>query len=239
MSTLWGQSVWGQGLWQAAENPVPGVGSSMRKLLTGFEKYTIVAMVRRATSIKDGLTEASWCNDPWPAPFPSKANVIASISDFLTKASAAEDGGKDRIAARDAARVVMEGFLTSAAPYLQALAAGDVEKLEQTGYELSKERGPASSELPGQPQNVRLKHGDVGGSFNMSCKADKLAMSYEAQLGTDPNSEASFTIQVISGGCRKIVIPGVTPGTVYYGRLRAIGRNGMGPWSDVAQLRAL
>ena len=118
-------------------------------------------------------------------------------------------------------------------------AAGAVEKLEQTGYELSKERGPATSELPGAPQNVKIKHGDVSGTLYMSCKADKLATAYEGQLGTDPNNEATFTVQVVSSGCRKILFSGVTPGQVYYGRVRAIGRNGMGPWGDVAQIRAL
>ena len=97
----------------------------MRRLLTGFEKYSVKGLVVRATTIKDGLTAATWCSEPWPSPFPQKTLVISKISDFLLKASAAADGGSDRIAARDAARVVMEGFLTSAAPYLQALAAGD------------------------------------------------------------------------------------------------------------------
>jgi len=211
----------------------------MRRLLTGFEKYSVKGLVVRATTIKDGLTAATWCSESWPSPFPQKTLVISKISDFLLKASAAADGGSDRIAARDAARVVMEGFLTSAAPYLQALAAGDVEKLEQTGYELSKERGPISSELPGQPQNVKMKHGDIGGTLALSCSKEPLAVSYEAQLGTDPNNEATYTMQMVSGGCRKIVFTGVTPGQLYYGRIRVIGRNGMGPWSDVAQLRAL
>ena len=211
----------------------------MRKLLTGFDKYSLKALVVRSTSIKNGLTAATWCNDPWPSPFPSKAQVITAINDFLTKTTQAEDGDKGKAGARDAARVVMEGLLTSAAPYLQALAAGDVEKLESTGYELSKERGPATSELPGAPTNVKLKHGDISGTLYLSSSKEPLAVSYEAQLGTDPTNEAGFTMTQTVAGCRKIVFQGVTPGTVYYGRLRAIGRNGMGPWSDLAQQRAL
>lgn len=231
--------MWGTGLWQAAGGPAPQVRSNMKKLLTGFSSMSVASLIVRTTMIKDGLTAVTWCNDPWPSPFPSKAQLIASIEEFLLKASAAEDGDKGKIAARDAARAVMEGLLISAAPYLQALAAGDVEKLEGTGYELSKERASAGSALPGAPQNVKLKHGDLSGSLFLGCRRDKLATAYEGQLGTDPNVEASFTMKVIASGCRRFVFEGVTPGQVYYGRVRAIGRNGTGPWSDVAQIRAL
>lgn len=211
----------------------------MRVLLTGFGKYTIEKLVVRANAIKDGLTAATWCNDPWPSPFPSKAQVVAAAGDFLAKAALADDGGAGPIANRDVSRGVMEGLLTSAAPYLQALAAGDLAKLEETGYEISKERATGSPSLPGAPGNVKLKHGSVTGTLFLGSRAEKGATAYEGQLATDPNSDASFTIKVISSGCRKIVFADVTPGVVYYGRVRAIGPAGTGPWSDVAQIRAL
>ncbi|MCG3149217.1 MAG: hypothetical protein PCFJNLEI_02677 [Verrucomicrobiae bacterium] len=55
----------------------------------------------------------------------------------------------------------------------------------------------------------------------------------------DPNVPANWKNGILSTKASEIIFPGLTPGTMYYFRVRAIGKNGYGAWSDVANLMAV
>jgi hypothetical protein len=55
----------------------------------------------------------------------------------------------------------------------------------------------------------------------------------------DPNDEASWTQYGIFHG-NKAVLTGLTPGLLFWVRVRTVGLKGvMGAWSDPAQIRVL
>ena len=112
-----------------------------------------------------------------------------------------------------------------------------------TGYVLQKVPVP-TPHVAGQtmltgPLNSKLANGIASGTMIQSCHALAGASAYEGQLGTDPNNEASYTFKQVASGCKHITHTGVPPGVVMYGRIRGIGPNGPGAWSDVAQHRSM
>ena len=65
--------------------------------------------------------------------------------------------------------------------------------------------------------------------------------SYEVQTCTaaDPAVEANWKHATTSTGSRGIELMGLTPGQLYYVRMRAVGGRGPGLWSVVSNLMAV
>lgn len=210
----------------------------MKKLSTSFGQYSEPNFLTKVQFIVTSLTG----NANFPAPYatgvPSLTDLGDAVDAYQNKYNLAAGGDRTRITERNAARAAVVLILQQLAPYLESVAGGDQAKLESTGYDVQKGHGtPAPGTLPG-PQNVKLKNDATSGRMLMGCSSVKTATAYESQLGTDPNNEATFTMKVTTSHCTHIAFEGLTPGVVYYGRMRAIGPNGPGGWSDIVQLRA-
>lgn len=212
---------------------------SIRLLSVNFGKLSGIGFLVRVSAIKDGMKNNRFYPDPWPDWIPSRAQFIGAIEDYLHKSSVAENGGKGEIASRDAARESLTAMLQKVASYLEEIANGNVEMLESTGYAMRRQRtmrppGP----LPA-PEKVVLRHGPLSGMLLLGSAKVKGAGAYESQLGLNPEDESSWTLRKVTSICRRVEFTGLTPGVVYFGRIRAIGSKGPGAWSDIAQLRAL
>ena len=170
---------------------------------------------------------------PWPRPVPQLLDILAAKTNYhgLFEASQAGDAGK--IAARIIARDALTTLLKNLAPYLELVAAGNVAKLQTTGYDLRHDivQSNTNDPLPG-PDEFDFGRGDVSGTMVASADSLPGAGSYELQICTgDPAVEANWKPKGIFLHCSKIITDGYAPGTVYYARLRGIGTNGPGVWS--------
>lgn len=188
---------------------------------------------------KAGFIIASLTNNPhFPEPWPKQAPTLAQLSDALAAYREAYHASLTRdtlkIKQREAAREALVNLLRLLASYLEFAAAGDVSILATTGYDLRNDivRGVNSGILPA-PSNFRVLHGKQSGTVDIHVDRLPGAASYEVQIAQgDPTVEANWKPARIAKTGSHIAVDNLTPGQTYWFRVRAIGKDGNGLWTD-------
>ncbi|MBJ6723567.1 fibronectin type III domain-containing protein [Geomesophilobacter sediminis] len=89
------------------------------------------------------------------------------------------------------------------------------------------------------PKNFTVKHGTEHGVIIGRCSRIPGAKSYEVWWAEDPNNEENWKYLVVSSRCNRIEMRNLTPGRLYWFRVRAILSNGTSPWSALISLMAI
>lgn len=134
--------------------------------------------------------------------------------------------------ARNAAMDDLRTENTAFAAAISAKAKGDPVILASSGYPLAAEK-TVSSDPPAQVVNLTLTQGDMDGVLDGAHDPAARAVSYEVQLTTVDPVNGPFTTVLQPTGSRW-VLEGLTSGQRVWVRVRGIGSNGHGPWSDPA-----
>jgi hypothetical protein len=147
---------------------------------------------------------------------------------FETALAAAENGGKTLTAAKNAARATLIESLRIDATYVEQQAGGSESKITSTGYQtMSHDHAPMAT-MP-KALIVQIMN-EVSGQLLVRGQPIDNAHSYEAQTqtGTGAWQPAGTFSQA-----RRMPLVGLTPGTTYNVRIRAVGAGGhYGDWSD-------
>lgn len=180
--------------------------------------------------------------DP-PAPgTPAIAGLTAETAALKAKRDAADASNKNyedvkaglislkqqRDADADALRVENTAF----ADAVSAKAKGNAIILASSGYPLAAEK-VQSTEPPAQILNLTLTQADEDGALDGSHEPAARASTYEVQVTTtDPVAGPFVTKLQPTASSWKLT--GLTSGQRVWVRVRGIGTNGLGPWSDPA-----
>ncbi|MCG3149864.1 MAG: hypothetical protein PCFJNLEI_03329 [Verrucomicrobiae bacterium] len=239
---------WDSGLtWDQSSNPLGShERTRMQKLIITFDRLSLPNFLTQSQRIENALTSEPALTlfpEPWPAMFPSRANLTAAFTAFET-AYDAENGDKHAIAIRDGERKKLTRILKRLAPYLESVAeaAGDPAMLETTGYSL---RQPIVHGVPTESDTLpapllTVRRGTLSGVVVGRVKRQPGATAWNGEYASgDPNEPANWKNGILSTKASQIIFPGLTPGTMYYFRVRAVGKDGYGAWSDVANLMAV
>lgn len=106
--------------------------------------------------------------------------------------------------------------------------------LATSGFDMRKAPTLTSDPVTA-PGNVRLKQTGVSGVVQVMCDAVTRAQAYELQYTLDPNA-GPWTDGGTFASTRGIGMTGLTRGKDYWARVRAVGPNGAGAWSDPATI---
>ena len=106
------------------ENPKMG-GHMLFKLMIDFDRYSDPNFLTKGRLIHTSLTTAPALTnfpDPFPAPYPTRAAILAALTPYELAYAAASGGDRALIATRNGLRQVLSDNLKTLAPYLEAVA---------------------------------------------------------------------------------------------------------------------
>jgi hypothetical protein len=202
------------------------------KVSLGFAKLNDGPLLSKAGYISEAMTG----NPNFPTPLPPMLDVSTAVAAYESALFAAEAGGKEKTAAKHAARKALLDILRLLALYVQQKCDGDMTKLLSSGFDAVKQPEPAGV-LPA-PQNVTLKQGTLSGTLVLRGRPVPNAASYEAQQSTNIAQESAWQ-DLEAFTAVRTTLNGLTPGTQYWARIRAVGAAGPGAWSEPVLAMAL
>ncbi len=200
----------------------------MAQIALGLSKLTPAPKIQLAKDIKTGMTN----NAHTPEPSPALATLGTLTTTAETKVTAVDAAEQALKAARlDLANALsaLDAALTQEAAYVQDVTGGDAIKIATTNMPVRRPSlpiGPLDRVL-----DLVVKAGVNEGELKASWKKLRGAVSYEVQVSPDPFTTTTWRGVAPSSKVRT-VIPGLTPGAKTWVRVRGIGSDDPGPWSD-------
>jgi len=202
----------------------------MNKLNSGFTKIRDEELDNRAQSIITALTG----NQNFPSPTPKLETVSASLTAF--QAALALPKGNARDAQVAATRATLATQLDQLARNLELTPNVTDAQLATAGFGIHQTPSRTGAAVVA-PSNVRLKSTGTSGEVHVLCESVNRAKSYQVQYTLDPNT-GQWTDGGIFGNTRGMKIAGLQRGKDYWARVRAVGPDGPGAWSDPATIMA-
>jgi len=180
------------------------------------------------TSILNAMTG----NTLLPSPTPPLATLSADLAAFEASEATALTRVKGAAVTRNEKYLVLHGDMEHEMAYVQSVAdanpANAQSIIESSGFAVRKTTSHPKTAL-------KATVGTVPGAVKIVAKSVAPRASYEWQYSTDQKTwtNAPSTLQA------KIAITGLTSGTVYNFRFRAVTKAGEGAYSQVVQILVL
>jgi hypothetical protein len=185
-------------------------------------------LANTADDVVDGLTG----NAAFPSPPITAVELTGLNTTLRTSITASDAGGPVQTAAKKKAYNAVTDALRKNANYVEIQSDNDLETLLSSGFDVvSTNRAQAPLVQP-----VILQISNLA-TTQLLIRLDGVlnARSYQVQISTTVNGP--WQEAGIFTAARRIVLPGLTPGTVYFVRARAIGGStGYSEWSVSANL---
>jgi hypothetical protein len=189
----------------------------------GFAKYSDANLVKFGSSVIACMKD----NASFPSPTVKIADVTVLHKTYSDAVTAAALGGKHLTAAKRAARTPFVTALRSNAAYVQSVATQDAVMMLTSGYLINS---TSRTSMPLLTPNILQLVNGISTQLLLSIKGVTNAKSYEVQLKTGTGSWATIGIYSYT---RNIILPNLTPGTVYSVQVRATGGStGYSGWSN-------
>jgi hypothetical protein len=199
------------------------------KVSRDFVNYTHAGLDEFGNGVYLGLNN----NPAFPLPPVTAANVLALDQAFRDGIAGATGDPQDT-AAMMKARNALTDALRKDASYVEIQASHDLQMLLSSGYY------PASTnraQYPLDPPAIQALANLATTKFLLRLTPVPTAKSYHVQLSADGGK--TWQEGVISTQARRIVLTGLTPGTVYAVQARAIGGStGCSEWCQPVSLMA-
>jgi len=174
-------------------------------------------------------------NAHFPTPAPALAEVQTGLTILTTKINTSEvaaDAARTALAEREAATQDVRELLNPLAAYVDLISDGAEAIILSAGMPLRPERAPL---LVGQVQNLRLTASDENGEINAGWNRVKGTRINRVQISRDagtPPTNWEEKLTTTKSKCK--LNHDLVSGTKVWVRVKAIGANNEGPWSDVA-----
>lgn len=192
-----------------------------------FAQYKDDRLVTFADGVFTGISghATTFTNVPASA---TMAMLGTAKADFETKRLAAIKGSVAQTEAKKAARADLLVLLRILASYVEGVALGDADIIRLAGFEVVSHQHNSQSQLA-RP-DIKLIANEISTQLKLRVNSVPNAHAYEVQWRIGSGAW-------VSAGAfpdpRSMVITGLTPGTTYELRVRAVGGStGYSDWSD-------
>jgi len=202
-----------------------------------FTPYTAAELIPVAQTVHDQMLANAVT---FATPSVSMTTLATLISTYTQKLSARASRAAADVLAFNLARHDLEVALHDLGVYVNFIAKGDAVTVEKSGfpsYTTGAGATPGPSTIPAAPQNLKLRAGDLSGSFVARFKPDRANSFNVVQVNSgDPNNAPGWT-QAASFSGGKVTISGLTVGSTQWVRAATVGPGGVvGAWSDPAKI---
>ena len=213
--------VWGP----AGPTPNKTMNDPNNHVSLGFKKKNGGDLVPFAQGVHDGVGGNAIL---FATPVVAMLALLAAIADYAAKYNAAQNGGTDRIEARDAARAVLIGLLSQLAMYVEGIAQGNAETIRAAGFEPTNHSHHAPVSLVKPVVEKVLNHGSGQVQLRVNMQRNVHSVNVQYRTGTGAWLDGgSFP------SSRLILVPGLTSGTTYEFRVQFVGGStNTSEWSD-------
>lgn len=170
---------------------------------------------------------------------PTQEQLEESHERHQTSYSALLGGGPDKALEHQKERRLLNRRFSAFATVVKLAAAEDPTLLAKFGLTPPKPKRAPVATL-GRPENLKPFHGDFTGEIGLKCAPVRYAKSFEIEICEgDPSVEENWRHAAVAPSATKMLVKGLTPGKVYWFRVRGIGAHGPGPWSQYASLMSM
>ncbi len=211
-------------------SPQPGdKRKTMANVKLNLDRLTRAERRDLAQAIHDAMDG----NANFPTPMPALVDLQAAkdasqaAEDALTAARTALQDAQLAVEARDAE---LSDLLRQEGSYVQTESGGDEAIINSAAMQV-KEEGQAR--IMTQVMALDASFGDNEGEVDLNWDSMKGAKSYEIQTSEDPPTSSSWMLKATAPKSRT-TIEDLPTGSRCWFRVRAIGANNNGPWSDPA-----
>ncbi len=197
-----------------------------------FGKYSAAHLVMFFQNVIDQLTG----NAAFVGIKPTLAEGQAALDDLKQKDMAATNGGKMQIAERIESRADFLVIGRQWANFVEANCDGLLSTLLSSGFEARK--APTPSEQPEVPGSLGVGYWkEMSGLLRVYFKGNRNNRNYAVQYAESADGP---WIDWPLASATRIKVTGLTPGTTYWFRVKAIGVKGMSSdWSSPTSKMAI
>ena len=164
---------------------------------------------------------------PTDAQFQAAQDALQQASDAAT---AAENAWKAAIAIRDVKKADWDKLIKARANNCEAVTPNNLADLATIGLPLRHDANPIGP-LPA-PANLRATMSEMEGQIHLVWEAVHGASSYIVECKEHDTPQAWQMVKILKQV--RYTSTDHTPGKIYAFRVRALGPQGEGPWSDEA-----
>jgi hypothetical protein len=201
--------------------------SKVRLNLRNLSTLEIIALARQIVKALTG-------NPEFPNPQPTLAVLDGGIGELETAYSnlqAARQEVATKLSIKDDKQAAILALLRQSAAFVESIAGDDETKILSAGMDVRSAASP--SQPAGAPGNLSGSQSDHEGDIDLHWDTVKGAKSYEIQRSPDPPTPTSWEHAAVSVKS-SATISGLTSGTRYWFRVRAVTSGGQSGWSDPA-----
>ncbi len=204
------------------------------KLIVAFDRLNNAELLVKSGFIVASLTQNVNYSEPWLPQMATLSDLTNAQIAYKTAYQDALSQDKSKVIHRNECRVVLIAMLKNMATYCELVAQGNVSILETSGYDLRRETTHINTYDPlPAPSDFRLTQGAFSGTIDLDLSRLAGSASYEVQTTQlDPTIDANWIHALWSSTSSHIQLTGLIPGQSYWVRIRGIGANGVGLWSD-------
>lgn len=199
----------------------------MSKTKIGFSNLTVPAQVERSRHIQTNMGG----NLNFLTPVPTLLAVKAATDALETAYNESRGRDKNKIQIMKLRRAEMLALIVQLGAYVQSTSNGDKEIILSSGFDVIQSGAPQPP--VGQVMNVRLSNGRTSGSIKVLFDKMPGAKAYVVEISTEPLDESKWDAKGAPIKTR-FEITDLQPGTKYWVRVAAIGKDGVGLWSNLA-----
>lgn len=202
----------------------------MAKVKLDLKSLSIPEKVEKIRQVAKALDN----NPNFPNPQPPVATLRAladDLEDSYNEAQASKQATTAKISLMHSKEDAAEQGVRQAAFHVESVAGDDEDKILSAG--LSLRSAATQTTQASAPTALAATEGDHEGELDLGHNPTKGAKSYEYQQSPDPPTATSWVHAAIAVKS-SVTISGLTSGTRYWFRVRAITSAGPTGWSDPA-----